>query len=337
VSQFENRSVTDAKPAAVPAEKPKRKRHRQWGGAVAFLLIGIGGLVAGRLGQLYPHFDVFSQFGLQFCAMVFAFAVALFMSRYKTLFGLSLFVLLLAAYGAWPHMISSQLQKPPYILAAGEKLLRVAHFNTYKNNADYAVIIAEILRLDADVATLVEMSPAKKKAVLPALKAQYPYTFDCAGGQFCDMAIISKYPITAGDGLGEWVGAPYVRASLGGDMAGITIVGVHTTRFPHSRAQLKQVTELVKLFEGILDELVVMGDFNATPFSRVTTSLEQGANLTRLTELPTWPTYAQLPQLAIDHVFASKSFRVVADEQIGNAAGSDHYPILLTLAFKPKP
>jgi endonuclease/exonuclease/phosphatase (EEP) superfamily protein YafD len=337
VTRIENQSAAIAGAESTEPNKPTKIRHRQWGGVGFWLLVSIGGLIGGRLGHLYPHFDVFAQFGAQFMAMAFAFTVATIFSRYKTLFGMAITAGLLAAYGAWPHLVSTPLQQGPYQMGAGEKLLRVAHFNTFKNNDDYAAIAAEVLRLDADVVDLVEMSRAKTKFVLAAIKSKYPYAYDCDGGRLCDMAIVSKYPVLSGDGVNIWVGAPYIRATLGGDMAGVTVFGVHTTRFPHSRAQLTQVREIVKLLETVTGDVVVMGDFNATPFSRIPATLEQGAGLMRLTDLPTWPSYAQLPQLAIDHVFASKAFRVVGNQQIGEAAGSDHYPILLTLALTRKP
>jgi endonuclease/exonuclease/phosphatase (EEP) superfamily protein YafD len=317
--------------------KPKTFRHRQWGGASFWLLFAIGGLVAGRLGQLYPRFDVFSQFSAQFIAMAIGFSCAMLFSRYKTFVGTAITAALLAAYGAWPHLVSTPLQQGPYQMVTGETLLRVAHFNTYKNNSDTKAITAEILRLNADVIDLVEMSTEKKLAILPGLKAKYPYQYDCSEIFDCDMAILSIYPMVAVSSRGEWVGAPYLRVTLGGAMAGVTVTGVHTTRFPYSRSQLTQVRELVKTLEWGPDNQVVMGDFNSTPFSRVVSTLEQGANVKRLTELPSWPTYWQLPQLAIDHVFASQKFRVVSNQQIGEAAGSDHYPILLTLALKRDP
>jgi endonuclease/exonuclease/phosphatase (EEP) superfamily protein YafD len=319
------------------AGKPEKLRHREWGSAWLLLFAGVGGLIAGRLGQLYPHFDVFSQFGAQFAALVVAFAISLFFKRFKTLIGLALWVGLLALYSAWPHMVSTKLQAGPYQLQKGEIPLRIAHFNTFKNNSDYAAIAAEVRRLDADVVVLVEMSNAKKKAVIPALKDIYPHAYDCDGGRACDMAILSKAPIVDAEGQAMWIGPPYVRVSLGGPYKGVQVYGVHTTRFPHSRAQLTQALELVKLLETAPGHKIVMGDFNATPFSRITRTVEEGAGLMRLTELPTWPAQWQMPQLAIDHAFASPRFRVVANQQIGEAVGSDHYPILLTLAFKPDP
>jgi endonuclease/exonuclease/phosphatase (EEP) superfamily protein YafD len=337
VTQIQIEPARTAPPNQVDITTLAKLRHRQWGAAMLFLLVSVGGLIGGRLGHLYPVFDVFAQFGMQFMAMALAFSLALLMPRYKAIFGVALTCALLAAYGAWPHLVSSQLQNGPFQLAPGERTLRIAHFNTLERNKSNAAVAAEILRLDPDVADLVEMSDDKKLAILPVLKTKYPYIFDCAGITYCDMAIASKYPIASADGNGTWIGAPYVRVTLGGDMAGITVVGVHTTRFPHSRSQLRQVRELSKRLENYPGDMIVMGDFNATPFSRVTTAFEDSANLMRLTELPTWPTYIDLPQLAIDHIFASKSFRVVGNQQIGEAAGSDHFPILMTLAIKRTP
>jgi endonuclease/exonuclease/phosphatase (EEP) superfamily protein YafD len=300
-------------------------------------MMAIAGLVAGRLGQLYPRFDVFSQFSMQFIAMAIGFSVAMFFSRYKTLFGAGITAGLLAAYSAWPHLVSSPLQQGPYQLAAGEVAIRVAHFNTYYENTDTKAMAAEVLRLNADVVTLVEINNARKRQVLSALKAKYPFQYDCGNVAYCEMAILSIYPITDTKADGIWAGAPYIRISLGGTMAGITVTGVHTTRFPFSRAQLTQVRELVKTLDWGPDDQIIMGDFNATPFSRVISTMEQGANVRRLTELPTWPATVQIPQLAIDHIFASQKFRVIANQQIGESVGSDHFPILLTLALKRGP
>jgi endonuclease/exonuclease/phosphatase (EEP) superfamily protein YafD len=326
-----------ADPANDNALQVQKPRHRQWGSAAFWLLVGIGGLVAGRLGQLYPAFDVFSQFSAQFMAMAIAFCFAIFMPRFKSIFGIGLTLALLTAYGAWPHAVSTALQTPPYELGAGESTLRVAHYNTYKENQDYDAIANEVLRLDADVVSLVEMSNAKKKAVLPKLIGRFPHQYDCKEVDYCAISVISKFPIIESSGRAHWEGPPFAMVKLDGKAGRVTFLSVHMTRFPYSRAQLNQAQYLVKLLESVSEPVVVAGDFNATPFSRITTTLEKGANLQRMTELPTWPAQAGMPQLAIDHVFASTDFRVVANQQIGEPGHSDHYPILLTLAYRQKP
>lgn len=334
---YESKLVSDNQNIPQPlndnVKKPKLK-HRQWGTATLGLLFGLGGLIAGRLGHLYPHFDVFSQFGAQFIMGTLAFAFGMLFTRYKTTIGLATTVALLAIYGAWPHLVSTPLSNGPFIMQAGEKQLRIAHFNTWAENDDYAAIANEVLRLNADVVSLVEMDAKKKQAIIPALKTSHPYSFDCSASAFCELTIVSKYPILESEGNGLWIGPPYAQVSLGGEMTGVTFLSVHTTRFPRSRSQLKQVRELARKLESVSGDLIVMGDFNATPFSRVNSTFAESANLSRLTELPTWPTRIDLPQLAIDHAFASENFRVIGNQQIGNSAGSDHYPIVLTLARK---
>jgi len=54
--------------------------------------------------------------------------------------------------------------------------------------------------------------------------------------------------------------------------------------------------------------------------------------MSRLTVLPSWPALIQMPQMAIDHIFVSPDIRATQSEKIGNAAGSDHYPISIRLA-----
>lgn len=314
--------------------KTLKPRHRQWSGVVFGLLVGIAGLTAGRLGHLYPHFDVFAQFGLQFLAISVAFICAVFFSRFKTLVGIVLTLALLALYSAWPHMVSSDLQDRNFKLATGEQLLRIAHFNTYKNNLDFNAIAAEVLRLDADVVSLIEMSNEKKQAVLPKLLEKYPYQSDCLQKQHCDQAIISKIPFSATAAQSLWEGPPYVMIRLGSTYSNVSIYSVHTTRFPHSRAQLRQIQGLIKLLESSAGNEIVMGDFNSTVFSRVLSTLEKGAGLQRITDLPTWPATYQMPQLAIDHIFISEGLRVVGNQQIGANVGSDHYPIIATLALR---
>ena len=277
---------------------------------------------------------MFSQFGLQFLAICVGFICAVFFTRFKTLVGIVFTLALLALYSAWPHMVSSELQDRNFKLVTGEQQLRIVHFNTYKNNLDYNAIADEVLRLDADVVGLLEMSNEKKNAVLPKLLEKYPYQSDCLQKQHCDQAIVSKIPfgVTAAQSL--WEGPPYAMIKLGNSFSEVSIYSVHTTRFPHSRAQLKQINGLVKLLENDPGEKIVMGDFNSTIFSRVLSTLEKGASLQRITDLPTWPATYQMPQLAIDHIFISEGFRVVGNEQIGMNVGSDHYPIIATLALR---
>jgi len=92
------------------------------------------------------------------------------------------------------------------------------------------------------------------------------------------------------------------------------------------------VSEIARLIERTGGPRLVMGDFNATPFSRTLQVLQDSANLTRLTNLPSWPSQVGLPQVAIDHIFVSPGIRQIEAERIGEPAGSDHYPVTVRIA-----
>jgi endonuclease/exonuclease/phosphatase (EEP) superfamily protein YafD len=327
--------VTDLEVKPDTPVPKKTVRHRQWGGATAGLLLGIFALALGRAGHLWPAFDVAAQFGAQAICLVAGFSVAVIIPRFKALFGILLSGLFVVAYGIWPLVFSDTATKAGYTLAANERAITLVQYNTWDDNLDLSQQLREIERLNGDIVTLEEID-ARKAKLLQDLRPRYPYQFTCFDIVECDVVILSKFPMVGATARGVWEGPTYARVKFGGNGSGLTVYGVHTTRFPHSRAQLHQVRALVKVLEGENTPLIVAGDFNATPFSRITSILEQSTGLKRLTRLPTWPANMLLPQLAIDHVFVSPGIRVLDEEKIGNAAGSDHFPIVITLAV-PQP
>lgn len=329
MSETSDKTVAPQPP--IPSDSaPLRRRRRGRGACLAGLAIGTLGLAASRLGQLWVAFDVFSQFTLQFAILTIAFLFGLLMPRAKVLMALVILVAGVVGIGLWPHYVS---RSPPVYDAAkpGEREIRVASFNTWYDNQRIDEVEAEIARLDADVIVLIEFGPNKRQ-IASRLASRYPYLAECFSIDYCHMAILSKFPIAGTEARVNWEGAPMIRATLGPELGGLTVFGVHMIRFPHSRAQYRQAAALSKLIDTTPGRKVVMGDFNATPFSRITRTIAQQAGLRLLTELPTWPSRLELPQMAIDHIFASPGIRVTEGQTIGNGAGSDHYPVTLKLA-----
>ena len=299
------------------------------------LFLGLGGLIGSRLGLLWIAFDVFSQFTLQFAVIAAAFFIGLLLPRARLLGAFLVIIIGLLGVGTWPHL-ASRVPMTLGVALPGERVLKVASFNTFWDNEQVGAVQAEILRLDADVISLIEMGP-KKQRIIAAVKHRYPYHTDCYDLEYCNFVILSKLPITQSAARALWDGPPFIRAKLGPEAGGLTILGVHTIRFPHSRAQFRQITELGKLIEQLPGRKLVMGDFNATPYSRIMRSLEDRANLRRLTSLPSWPSHAGLPQIAIDHILVSPGIKIVESERIGEPAGSDHFPVSLRIAVPVSP
>lgn len=325
-------------PAADKAQAPSqpegtsRKKRRATGGLECQLgaMIGLGGLAGSRLGQLWVAFDVFSQFTLQFAVVTLAFGVGLLMPRAKLLVAFVVIVAGVIAIGTWPHL-ASQASTAVAIATPDQREMRVASFNTLYVNENVEAVKSEIIRLDADVVTLLEMGP-KKRRILAELKDRYPYQADCYQIDYCNLVILSKFPVIESDAKALWEGAPYIRARLGPEAGGLTVFGVHTIRFPHSRAQFRQANVISQLIENTPGRKLVMGDFNATPFSRIVEVIESRANLRRLTSLPSWPSHLGLPQISIDHIFVSPGIVPIESEKIGEPAGSDHFPITMKIA-----
>ena len=315
----------------------RRKKRRRSGTAECLLgvAVGVTGLILSRAGHLWVGFDVFSQLTLHFAIIAVAFAIGLILPRGRRMVSLLLVLAGVVALGAWPHAASLS----PRVLAepaAGERALRVASFNTLWINEDVEKVRAEIERLDADIVTLLEMSPAKR-GLLAQLKLRYPYQADCFASDYCNLAILSKLPIVEREGRSGGEGPPYILARLGAEAGGLSVVGVHTIRFPHSRAQFRQAETIGAFLVKLPGHKLVMGDFNATPFSRIPGVVEVRGNLRRITYLPSWPATFGLPQIAIDHIFISPGVRQLEAARIGEAAGSDHYPVTARIAVPLAP
>lgn len=327
-----SQDVTDLEVIPDPLPTSKRTRHKQWGGVTIGLFLGLLALALGRAGQLWPAMDLAAQFGAQALCLILGCAIAAFLPRFKALAGLILTGIFLISYGMWPILASQSLSKGPFSLAPGERAARLVQFNVWSKNQSPKAVADEIIRLDADVVSLEEMGTSKRE-ILFRLRTAYPFQYACAEIQDCQFAVISRVPILAASAEMQGQAPPLLRARMGGRLAGLTVITVHTLRFPFSRRQLAQASALVKRLESETGHLVVMGDFNATPFSRVTSLLTESTGMKRLTSMPTWPAWAGLPQVAIDHVFVSRDIKPLAAAQIGQSAGSDHFPVVVNVAI----
>jgi endonuclease/exonuclease/phosphatase (EEP) superfamily protein YafD len=294
------------------------------------MLASAGLLGASRLSHVWLPFDMLSHFTLHFAILTVAFAVGCFIPFAPVLTAILLALVSFASIGLYAHYVSenSRIISTPQ---AGEKQLRLMTFNTQIRNNDIKAIAAEIRRLDPDVAMLVEFGETKR-IIFDLLKERFAYRADCGAG--CQFAFLSKVPIFISEAKSGWEGPRLVRAELGGGFSGLAIIGVHMIRPPHIAIQFRQIAALANYLKQISGELIVMGDFNATPFSRLLIDFSDRTNLRRLTSMPSWPSHFEMPQLAIDHIFASPQIRLLEGARIGRRSGSDHYPVTVTVAVR---
>lgn len=303
----------------------RRRRRRGRLRCMLGFLVFAGLLIATRLSNLWLAFDVLSHFTLHYAILAGAFLIGYFMPVGRVLTAFILAFIGFAGIGAYAHYASEE-PRVFGLAQANERPLRIMSFNSGFANDNTEAIIKEVRRLDPDVAVLIELSEGKR-VVLNQLRDKYPYHIDCIGTAYCHFAILSKAPITSSDFKGLWNGPALISATLGGQYAGVHVVGVHSIRTPYVRAQFGQMRELANYLNAFTGPLFVVGDFNATPFARVLGLFAERTSLRRVTFLPTWPGQVELPQLAIDHIFFSAGVRVLEAAKIGQRAGSDHYPV----------
>jgi endonuclease/exonuclease/phosphatase (EEP) superfamily protein YafD len=252
-------------------------------------------------------------------------------------------VLLIALVGV---VANAALTAPEYLRAIpiarrapSARPLTIVTFNVWEKNIDPDRTVDVILRQNADIVALQEAT-GLEGAARARLLAAYPYQ---APGPCCLLALLSKQPWVetrpAGPSSSTLLGV--TKAPDGGTVA------VVTTHLPWPVPPGEQSDDratLTRLIAGSQrPDLVVVGDFNLTPWSWSLRTLDQAfrplsrreralftypANIARL-DRP-----SPLPLLPIDHVYAGPAWRTVQVDRLPRA-GSDHDGVRAVLVRAP--
>ena len=317
-------------------ERPKRQPHSK-GKLLCLLglLAALAGLATHWLARAYLFFDFFNNLTLQFALLAIACAVGYLMPRGRVLTAMVLFLAGLLAVAVWPQYLREQ-PHPVAKAAAGERSLKLMAYNTWSRNDNWQGVVDEIKRVDPDIVTLVEFG-REKRAALKALEQHFPYVYHCINKDYCHRAIMSKHQLYNVKFRDNWQGPDDLIARLGPEFGRAYIFGIHSTRPPFVRSQIKQIQYYSNHLQRFAGPKIVMGDFNSTPFSVLLNRFTERSGLTRLTHLPTFPTrFGPFPQMAIDHVFVSSDIRMLSRPRIGYTGGSDHYPVIVDIAIPVK-
>lgn len=279
-------------------------------------------------GRFVPAFDAFASFLPLFGA---ATLVGLLFARRRL--GWTLVAALL---GLTPVAIRVMPELTREIPAAqkGAAKVRLLTHNVWTGNADPADTAQAIIDAKPDVAMLQEVD-GSFRPMLAALNQHFPYATKCPPG--CDLAILSRWPIADSDYfLKDAEGRKFGPAMLWARVVGpgerpFTVVTLHYPR-PTSRDQAVRRRDVAQALARIeRGPLIVAGDMNLTPWAAAMREQDRAlAPLTRMTRaLPSWP--RAFPVLPIDQLYAGPDWGLVSARRLP-ATGSDHVPILVTLA-----
>jgi len=294
-------------------------------------LLTCGGSVAAWLslgGGFVPALDVLASF-----LPLFGVAVILGLPLTRRS---SRWTIVVALLGLAPVAIGVVPELTREIPAAqkGVTQVRLLTHNVWTRNADPADTAQAIIDAKPDVLMLQEVD-GSFRPMLAALNQHFPYATKCPPG--CDLAIFSRWPIADSDYFlkdaeGRKFGPPMLWARVvGPGEEPFTVVTLHYPR-PTSRDQVVRRRDAAQALARIeRGPLIVAGDMNLTPWAAAMREQDRAlAPLTRMTRaLPSWP--RALPVLPIDQLYAGPDWGLVSARRMP-ATGSDHVPVLVTLA-----
>jgi endonuclease/exonuclease/phosphatase (EEP) superfamily protein YafD len=292
--------------------------------------------VAGFLAPLGWILELATHFRVQYLAVLAIAAVVLAFRRQR---GPAIVFATLA--------IANLLVVAPLWISAGTATaatgasVRVMLMNVFAENTDTRAVLDAVARHDPTV-VLMQETNARWIEELRPLAIAYPYSVQQPRADNFGIALFSKLPFEASRVVYfEDEDVPSVFASLRVGARTVSILGVHalppvSAEYAANRnAHLAGIAAFARRAEP---PLLVIGDFNTTPFSPVYRRLvrDSGLHDARIGRglNATWPTQFPPLLIPIDHCLYSDGLSPSA-WQLGEYVGSDHYPVIVDVDVLP--
>ena len=319
-----------------------------------FLLSGLA--VMALLGFAVPEFDLLNHFQvLLFLGGVAALIAALLAfergSLRKWVVGAAGVGLLASSVIFVPELIAGLMPHAPPPRDARPVLKLMTH-NVFGLNFEMERVQAVITAERPDIIALQEYFGEQSSELHPLLKASYPYFAQCRGGKRANIAVYSKLPFEEAEEDGACPNDAYGRQRTARILASFALSdGTHfsvlTTHLDWPLPVARQTMQFEALSAAVAatkGPLLVVGDFNSTPWSYALRDFAMRSMLERQTRnVVTFPLrftapyrffpdglMDTLPLLPLDHVLT----RGVSVHEVHAAAetGSDHLPIVVTFS-----
>lgn len=330
------------------------------------LLIAFGTLVVACLAVLalmgfaVPEFDLLNHFQLFlfFGSLVLAVLTLLVFGRNRWkpwMTGIAAVGLLSSAVIFLPELLSGFLphQAAP---TGGRPIYKLMTHNVFGLNYDMERVKAVVETEKPDIIALQEYFGEQSSELHPLLHEQYPYFAQCRGGKRANIAIYSKLPFQEAeedgacpnDAYGKQRTARILATFTQPDGSKFSVLTTHLDWPLPVMRQAKQFEELTAAVNETQGPLLVVGDFNSTPWSYAMRDFATRTMLERQTRnVVTFPLrftaphrffpsglMETMPVLPLDHVLTRAGIQV-HDIHAGTDTGSDHLPIIATFSVAP--
>lgn len=284
---------------------------------------------AAFLARWTQPFEIFSHFRMHLAAAALALALALLALR-QARAALAAFVAAAANVAA----IAWALAAPAPAAEANAPAVRVLWANLQRKQEalDAAVALARAVR--ADIVAMTELPPGRADAVRRALPDFLCIVADSRSTSPSAVLIASRRPC-AGGGAAPTTFRP--AAAQFADIGELRVVALHA-RPPWSNERTAQRNAVIMAgarAAAAHPRSLVIGDFNATPWSPIMIDVGRG----HLRRAPcggpwavTWGGNMPFHRLVIDHALLGRGL-AVADCRLGDDIGSDHRPLIVDVSI----
>jgi len=214
--------------------------------------------------------------------------------------------------------------------------LRLMIYNVLATNTRHEDVINHVLQADADIVCLEEVNDTWQQSLEP-LRRKYPHRVEELIKGFFGIACYTRLPLKSSEVRRFTIWRlPVLVLNLDHLGRPLTFIGLHTeppiggVRAEEWRGHLGGIAALVA---GLSSEVIVAGDFNATPWCEGMRLLREKGGLDFSSMDPVWPpTWGRhLPtMIPIDHVLLKRGL-IVQKRTLGPELGSDHCPVLVEI------
>jgi len=299
----------------------------------AALCAGVAALA--QLGRWSPTWDLFTHFAAVYLAVgLFAVAIGFFFAGRMRVAVVSCGVACALAAGLLMAPEYLRSTGPPAVPGAGPTF-KVVQFNAWSGRNGNDKLIRWVKAVKPDVVVVEESNNWVSRAFAEA-------GWWSVAGRSDTMLFTPKRPLSTiipTDGVtGPMELNGVVVASSSGP---ITVLGVHAPWPSHLnfKREHDRLVPIVRSYPAATT--ILAGDFNSTPWSFARQQDDRDFGLIRRTRAVfTYPVAAYrhrtIAVLPIDHVYAGRAWATVKVER-GPTLGSDHYPVLVTLAPTARP
>ena len=227
-------------------------------------------------------------------------------------------------------------------LGDGDAAVRVVFSNISIRNDDTGKFVAWIKVSDPDIVVATEVS-SWHVAQLSKAMVEYPFQVLEPREHPFGMVVYSRYPLSGEAAIELTGGAPPARVPIMVSVdvetpAGMLhVAGFHLfppftpQRFAWRNEQLATASETLAEVDS---PKLVVGDFNATPWSASLRGFQSENDLSGFNSQATWPVSLGFAGIPISHAFASRDLPILKVET-GPDIGSDHRPLLIDVAPYP--